>query len=63
MTQCNTDAIKFKRLGKRSVIADFNGGTITSGAGALLLEKSEQAIGLLARAAESVVDHRAAVLI
>jgi len=58
MTQCNTDAIKFKTLGKRSVVADFNGGTITSDAGALLLDKTEEAIGLLDRAAECFVDHR-----
>ena len=58
MTQCITDAIKFKTLGKRSVVADFNGGTITSDAGALLLDKTEQAIGLLRRAAECFVDHR-----
>ena len=49
MTQCNTDAIEFKTLGKRSVVANFNGGTITSDAGALLLDKTDQAIGLLAR--------------
>jgi len=58
MTQCSTDAIEFKRLGKRFVVADFNGGTITSDAGVLLLDKTEQAIGLLARAAECFVDHR-----
>ncbi|MCK4602713.1 MAG: IS1380 family transposase [Phycisphaerae bacterium] len=58
MTQCSTDAIKFKALGKRSVVADFNGGTITSDAGALLLDKTEQAIGLLRRAAKCFVDHR-----
>ena len=58
MTQCSTDAIKFKTLGKRSVVADFNGGTITSDAGALLLDKTEEAIGLLGRAAECFVDYR-----
>jgi len=58
MTQCSKDAIKFKRLGKRSVVADFNGGTITSDAGALLLDKTEEAIGLLSRAAGCFVDHR-----
>jgi len=58
MTQCNKDAIEFKTLGKRSVVADFNGGTITSDAGALLLDKTEQAIGLLHRAAKCFVDHR-----
>jgi hypothetical protein len=63
MTQCSTDTIKFKRLGKRLVVADFNGGTITSDAGVLLLDKVEQAIGLLAGAAECFVDHRDADLI
>jgi hypothetical protein len=58
MTQCNTDAIKFKKLGKRFLVADFNAGTITSDAGVLLLEKTEQAIALLARATECFVDHR-----
>ena len=58
MTQCSTDAIKFKTLGKRFVVADFNGGTITSDAGALLLDKTEQAIALLGRAGECFVDHR-----
>lgn len=58
MTQCNTDAIEFKTLGKRSVVANFNGGTITSDAGALLLDKTEQAIGLLARTADCFTDHR-----
>jgi len=40
MTHCNKNTIKFKALGKRSVVSDFNGGTITSDAGALLLDNS-----------------------
>jgi hypothetical protein len=63
MTQCTTDAIEFKTLGKRSIIADFNGGTITSDAGALLLDQTERAIGLLARAADCFVDYRDADLL
>jgi len=58
MTQCSTEAIEFKTLSKRSVIADFNGGTITSDAGALLLDQTEGAIDLLARAADCFTDHR-----
>ncbi|NQU74686.1 MAG: transposase, partial [Planctomycetes bacterium] len=41
----------------RFVVADFNGGTITSDAGVLLLDKTEQAIALLRRAAECFADH------
>jgi len=63
MTECSRDGIEFKGLGRRSVVADFNGGTITSDAGVLLLDKTEEAVGLLARAAECFVDHRAATLV
>lgn len=58
MTQCNTEAIKLKGLGKRSVVADFDGGRITSDAGAVLLDKTDAAIDLLRRAAECFTDHR-----
>ena len=44
--------------GKRFFVADFNDGTITSDAGALLLDKTEQAIGMLGREAECFVDRR-----
>jgi len=58
MTQCTTDAMHFKGLGKRKVIADFLGGTLSSDGGALLLDKTDHAIGLMARAAECFVDYR-----
>jgi len=62
MTQCTRDTMRFKRLGKRNVVADFRGGTITSDGGALLLDRTDQAIGLLGRAAECFTDHRDADL-
>jgi hypothetical protein len=58
MTHCITDAMEFKTLGRRSVVADFGGGHITSDAGALLLDKTDQALGLLRRAAACFTDHR-----
>jgi len=48
----------FKSLGRRNVVADFQGGTLTSDGGSLLLDKTDQAIGLLARAAACFVDYR-----
>jgi len=63
MTQCSTEAIELKRLGKRSVVADFDGGTITSDAGAVLLDKTDQALALIRRAAACFTDHRDAELI
>ena len=58
MTQCTTDAMHFKTLGRRNVIADFQGGTLTSDGGALLLDKTDEAMDLLGRAAACFVDHR-----
>lgn len=63
MTQCTTDGMHFKRLGKRDVVADFEGGTLTSDGGALLLDKTDGAINLLGRAAACFVDHRDSELI
>lgn len=58
MTQCSTEAIELKSLGKRSVVAAFDGGTITSDAGAVLLDKTDQALSLLERATACFTDYR-----
>ncbi len=47
MTECNSNAIGFSSLGRRSVIADFAGGTITSDGGALLLREADRGLGLI----------------
>ena len=38
-TQCTIKPLEFKRFGRRRVVADFDGGPITSDAGALLLRR------------------------
>jgi len=48
----------FKKLGGRNVVADFRGGTLTSDAGSLLLDRADAAIDLLRRVAGCFVDHR-----
>ena len=58
MTHCSRDAVDFKTLGKRKVVADFSGGTMTSDAGALLVQKADEVMGLLQRAEACWVDHR-----
>jgi len=58
MTQCSTDAMHIKRLGKRNVVADFQGGTLTSDGGSILLDQADKAIDLLRRAAQCFADHR-----
>src|SRR5215207_10857496 len=46
-TQCNADTLLFAPVERRSVVASFNGGAITSDAGALLLGATDRAIGLV----------------
>jgi hypothetical protein len=45
-------------LGSRVVLADFDGGDITSDGGALLLRKTEQLTGILRQFAACFTDHR-----
>ena len=46
MTDCNTKPIVFSSLKHRQVVADFNGGSLTSDAGALLLREADRRLGL-----------------
>jgi hypothetical protein len=57
-TECNAAEFDFQPLGNRRVTARFDGGTITSDAGGLLLREVEEATGLLARMAACFDDHR-----
>ena len=47
MTQCNTKHIEFSRLSRRKIRADFDGGKITSDAGALLIPEVDRQLGLI----------------
>ncbi len=57
-TECITEQFDFAPVEKRAVVAGFDGGTITSDAGALLLELADRAIGLVGRLARCFVDAR-----
>jgi hypothetical protein len=57
-TECSAELFEFARVERRSVVAGFDGGTITSDAGALLLGASERAIGLIDRLAGCFIDSR-----
>jgi Transposase DDE domain group 1 len=56
--ECKRQKFLFQRLARRSVQAEFTGGTITSDAGALLLGELEAHLGILRRFAECFTDHR-----
>jgi hypothetical protein len=57
-TQCSQQTFEFQPLGARQVTAGFDGGTITSDAGGLLLRELEAKTGLLADLATCFDDFR-----
>ena len=62
-TECNQDSMAFARVEGRRVEARFDGGAITSDAGALLLGATDRAIRLVERFAGCFEDGRRAALI
>ena len=59
-TECSAKPMGFARVDGRAVVADFDGGEITSNAGGLLLGATDRAIGLVERFAACFTDGRAA---
>lgn len=47
MTECNQQKLLFSSLKSKKVLADFNGGNLTSDAGALLLREVDKHLGLI----------------
>jgi len=59
-TQCNAEQLQFSCVERRRVVAAFDGGTVSSDAGALLLGRADAAIGLMDRLAGCFTDGRVA---
>jgi len=57
-TECSPEFFEFAPVEGRRVVAGFDGGAITSDAGALLLGATDRAIGLVDRFADCFVDRR-----
>jgi hypothetical protein len=57
-TQCSSERLLFAPVEGRSVVASFDGGAITSDAGALLLGATDRAINLVGRFAACFADAR-----
>lgn len=57
-SECTKQYSRFQALGKREIMADFSGGTITSDAGGLLLREVEKRVGILERLSHCFTDHR-----
>jgi hypothetical protein len=62
-TECNPALFDFAPVAGRRVVAGFDGGAITSDAGALLLGATDRVIGLTERFAACFTDHRRADLV
>jgi hypothetical protein len=62
-TECNRDLFGYEAVEGRQVVAAFDGGRITSDAGALLLGAANRAIGLVWRLAGCFADGRAQELV
>ena len=62
-TECSADLFGFAPVEGRKVVAAFDGGTMTSEAGAMLLGATDRQIRMIERFAGCFTDHRAADLV
>lgn len=58
MTECNQSSFEFAGPGRRTAVARFDGGTMSSDGGAVLLERTNRRLNLLQRAAACFQDRR-----
>ncbi len=58
MTECTELRLAFVTEGRREIVAEFNGGQISSDAGALLLRETDQKLNLVPRLSQCFLDGR-----
>jgi len=58
MTECTQSCFSFAALYRREVVAEFDGGDITTDAGGLLLREVDRRLNITQRLAACFVDHR-----
>lgn len=63
MTECTQSRLPFAHHGRREVVAEFSGGTMTSDSGALLLRETDRRMKLLARFSQCFLDGRNQALV
>ena len=63
MTDCNRPTLSFSSLGPKALVADFQGGRLTSDAGALLLREVGEQTGLFRALDQAIPDPRDPALI
>jgi hypothetical protein len=57
-TECTTEQFEFAAVERRAVVAAFDGGTITSNGGALLMGLVDRGLDLMRRFAGCFTDRR-----
>jgi hypothetical protein len=57
-TECYVEQLEFHGLGRRDVIGKFDGGTISSDGGGVLLREIEQRTHIMKRLSHCFTDHR-----
>ena len=63
MTECTQSTFGFAAHFSRQVVAGFDGGTITTDGGSLLLREADRRLNLLPRLAQCFVDVRKPTLV
>jgi hypothetical protein len=63
MTECNQSSFGFEGLGKKEIVARFDGGTISSDGGAFLLRQTDKRLNVLPRLAACFLDGRNQALV
>jgi hypothetical protein len=63
MTECNQSTFEFAAHFSRQVVARFDGGTLTTDSGGLLLRETDRRLNLLPRFAECFLDGRNPVFV
>ena len=63
MTECTQSTFEFASHFSRQVVARFDGGTITTDGGGLLLRETDRCLNLLPRLAECFLDGRSPLLV
>jgi DDE family transposase len=62
-TDCNPEQLQFQGVGRRTVVASFDGGTLTSDGGILLLGEVDRRRGILDKFAACFKDSRNPALV